>query len=82
MADENCLLEVGDAVRALKAVEALLTDSTADAADPAIAALATLEAARTAQTHASNLVMQLTERALRHGASFPSLGFHFDDAHE
>jgi hypothetical protein len=82
MADESCVAEVGAAVRALKAVEALLTNPTSDPTDPVIAALATLEAARTAQVHAGNVVMHLTERALRHGASFSSLGFRFDDPYE
>jgi hypothetical protein len=82
MADEGCLAEIREAVRALRAVEALLADATDTATDPVIDALATLEAARTARAHTSNLVMYLTERALRHGASFASLGFSFVDPYE
>ena len=81
MADEGCLAEIREALRALRAVEALLTETT-DTTDPVIDALATLEAARTARAHTGNLVMYLTERALRHGASFASLGFSFVDPYE
>jgi hypothetical protein len=87
MADEGCLAELREAVRALRAVEALLTGALLAEAehtttDPVIDALATLEAARTARAHTSNLVMYLTERAMRQGASFASLGFRFVDPYE
>lgn len=92
MADEGCLAEIREAVRALRAVEASLARALSAGAlsaeagdtttDRVIDALATLEAARTARAHTSNLVMYLTERALRHGASFASLGFGFVDPYE
>jgi len=79
MLSDDPLLRANEAIRALTAVQAMLTDAASDGADKTLDALTVLEAARAAGNHVAMLVTSLTARALGAGASFRSMGFPFDD---